>query len=194
MWGTDTIPYEEICKAGAKIYGAEHANAGWDKPELGYVDKEHVAIWHDHRAIIKSSVPACDRQFPLLYDPEAPDKVGDTEAEVRLFNAVVGTDWSLDDMHAACERVFNVMRALHVRQGRTRELDESVIPYFEQPAMWPDEAGPQEIDPEEFREALDRFYDVRGWDKQTGWPTRAKLEEAGLKGVADELEKLGKLS
>jgi aldehyde:ferredoxin oxidoreductase len=187
LWDTEKIPYREMCKAGAKIYGARYANEGWDKPELGYVDKEYVAFWHNHRAIIKSSVPVCDRQFPLLYDPRKEDKIGDLDAEVRLFNAVVGTDWSLDEMNKAAEKVFNVMRSIHIRQGRTRKHDESVIPYFEQPAMWPDEPGPQTIDVNKFLDLLNRFYRLRGWDTN-GCPTRAKLEALGLEDIADGLK------
>jgi len=41
---------------------------------------------------------------------------------------------------------------------------------------------------------LDDYYKLRGWDVTTGMPTREKLEELGLKEVADELERLGKLS
>ncbi len=192
-FGTKTISYREACKAGAKIYGARYANDGWDKPELSYVDKEYVATWHERRAIMKSSVPVCDRQFPFLYDADAPDNIGDTDAEVRLFNAVVGTNWTLDDMHKASERVFMVMRALHVRQGRTRAHDESVIPYFEQPANWPEEPAPQKLDAKKFRELLERYYELHGWDKATGRPTRAKLIELGLRDVADGLAKIGKL-
>jgi aldehyde:ferredoxin oxidoreductase len=191
---TETISYREACKAGAKIYGAPHANDGWDNPELSYVDKEYVATWHEKRAIMKSSVPVCDRQFPLLYNADKPDKIEDLDAEVRFFNAVVGTNWTLDDMHKACERAFNVMRALHVRQGRTRAHDESVIPYFQQPARFPDERPLQELDVRKFRELLERYYKLHGWDTATGWPTRAKLIELGLRDVANELAKLGKLA
>jgi len=38
---------------------------------------------------------------------------------------------------------------------------------------------------------LDEYYDVRGWDKTTGRPTRKTLERLGLAGVADELERCG---
>lgn len=192
-FGDKTISYREACAAGAKIYGAPNANEGWDNPALSYVDKEYVATWHERRAIMKSSITVCDRQFPLLYDSKQPDKIGDTEAELRLFNAVVGTNWTLDDMHKACERVFNVMRAIHVRQGRTRSHDESVIPYFTQPANHPDEPAPQVIDVQKFKELLDNYYKLHGWDTSTGWPTRAKLEECGLGDVARELAGLGKL-
>ncbi len=189
LWDTPTITYREMCAAGAKIYGARHANSGWDDPENGYTDKEYPVFWHNHRAIIKSSLPVCDRQFPLLYDASKPDKIGDIDAEVRIFNAVVGTDWSMDDMNKAAERAFNVMRALHVRQGRGRHHDESVIRYFEQPANWPDEPGPQTIDTNRFLDLMDRFYLLRGWDKNTGRPTRAKLAELGLEDIAEGLEK-----
>jgi aldehyde:ferredoxin oxidoreductase len=37
------------------------------------------------------------------------------------------------------------------------------------------------------------YYEQRGWDKQTGWPTRETYERLGLGEVADELEALGKL-
>lgn len=184
LWDTATMPYSELCKAGEKIYGVPHGNSGWDNPEYAYVDKEHPVFWHNHRAIIKSSLPVCDRQFPLLYDPDSPDRIGDVGAEVRLFNAVVGTDWSMDELNKAAEKAFNVMRAIHVRQGRTRHHDESVIPYFEQPANWPDEPGSQTIDSNKFLELLDRYYALRGWDNGTGSPTPAKLEELGLSDIA----------
>jgi aldehyde:ferredoxin oxidoreductase len=190
-YGGERVSYAEMCKAGAKLYGVEHANEGWDKPELGYTDKEYVAVWHDHRAAIKSSLVVCDRVYPMLYDTSKEDNLGDYEAEVRLFNAVVGTSWTLDDMHKAAERIFNLMRAIHVRQGRTRADDESVIPYFEQQGYYPDET--RAVEPAKFRELLDRLYALRGWDKATGWPTRQRLEALGMEDVAKKLEALGKL-
>ena len=75
-----------------------------------------------------------------------------------------------------------------VLEGRTRKDDESVIPYFEKP----DRAGIR-LDVEKFRALMDEFYDLRGWDRETGWPKRETLEKHGLKDVADKLENLGKL-
>jgi len=40
---------------------------------------------------------------------------------------------------------------------------------------------------------VDNFYGLLGWDKTTGWPTRATLEELDLKDIADELANIGKL-
>ncbi len=35
---------------------------------------------------------------------------------------------------------------------------------------------------------MDDYYNARGWDLETGIPKREKLEELGLKYLADELE------
>ena len=40
---------------------------------------------------------------------------------------------------------------------------------------------------------LDEYYELRGWNKLNGYPTREKLEDLDLKEVADELDRLGLL-
>ena len=40
---------------------------------------------------------------------------------------------------------------------------------------------------------MDKYYELRGWNKTNGWPTRPKLEELGLKEIADGLEAIGGL-
>jgi aldehyde:ferredoxin oxidoreductase len=39
----------------------------------------------------------------------------------------------------------------------------------------------------------DRFYDLRGWNAETGRPTRSKLEALGMKDIADKLQNVDKL-
>ena len=41
---------------------------------------------------------------------------------------------------------------------------------------------------------LDEYYEQRGWDRDTGFPTREKLEQLGLKEVAEELAGMGRLA
>ena len=40
---------------------------------------------------------------------------------------------------------------------------------------------------DELNQMLDEYYEARGWDVQTGAPSRKKLEELGLGYVADHL-------
>jgi aldehyde:ferredoxin oxidoreductase len=49
------------------------------------------------------------------------------------------------------------------------------------------------IDRAKFEQLKDRYYELRGWDKKTGRPTRVKLEELGLNDVAETLAGSGKL-
>jgi len=60
----------------------------------------------------------------------------------------------------------------------------------------PIKSGPakgERLEKNKFEKVLDEYYELRGWDKETGLPTRSKLEEIGLKEVADELGKHGEL-
>ena len=43
------------------------------------------------------------------------------------------------------------------------------------------------IEKEKFSGMLDDYYEIVGWDKETGIPKRPTLESLGLKDVADDL-------
>jgi aldehyde:ferredoxin oxidoreductase len=49
------------------------------------------------------------------------------------------------------------------------------------------------LDEVEWEALINRYYGVRGWDISNGWPARARLEELGMKDVADTLQSAGKL-
>jgi aldehyde:ferredoxin oxidoreductase len=76
--------------------------------------------------------------------------------------------------------------------GRGRAEDEQVIPHFQ----WPEKTDGTHIssDAHEFRALLERFYALRGWDAETGHPTRAKLVQLGLGDVAASLYGEGPLT
>ena len=80
------------------------------------------------------------------------------------------------------------------REDRTREEETYPDTFFETP--WHTGGfigGIAQLDRDKFEALKDRYYRLCGWDVKSGWPTRPKLEELGLKNVADELEKIGKL-
>ena len=49
----------------------------------------------------------------------------------------------------------------------------------------------ERIDHEAWERMLDEYYNLRGWDKETGLQTRQSLEALGLKPIADRLEEAG---
>lgn len=100
------------------------------------------------------------------------------------------TSWDIDakELMTASERAYNLCRAFNVREGTTRK-DDTLPERLMEPlpeGMYKGEAIPKET----LNQMLDYYYELRGWDQKTGIPTRAKLEELGLKYVADELERL----
>jgi len=115
--------------------------------------------------------------------------------EARLYSAVTGVDTGVEEIWKAGERIANLKRAVMVkREDRTREEETYPDAFFEAP--WHTGGfigGTAQLDRGKFEALKDRYYRLCGWDVKTGWPTRHKLEELGLKDVADELERIGKL-
>jgi aldehyde:ferredoxin oxidoreductase len=208
MVGRDSMPYADVCKAAAKLYGTTGVYQGNNCPDalagypglpddsLGYKDIEYAMYWHNHQEWFKNCLVMCDAVVPLLFSSESPDNLGYYYAEEDAFNACTGANWTVQECHQHMEKVFNLMRCIHVRQGRTRAHDESVIRFFTDiPSAPSTTMVPQQhyLDRDKFIALLERYYKLRGWDVATGWPTRAKLESLGLKDVADQMQSIGKL-
>jgi aldehyde:ferredoxin oxidoreductase len=105
--------------------------------------------------------------------------------------AIAATGWeaSLEEWMTVGERAFNLCRAFNVREGITRKDDRLPSRLMEPltEGLYKGQAIPQS----ELDGALDAYYQVRGWDRASGVPTRAKLEQLGLAYVADQLDKPG---
>lgn len=106
----------------------------------------------------------------------------------NLFSAATGIKVDEEGMREIADRIWTLERAFLVREGVNREDDTLA-------GRWKEEAahgGPVDgipHDQEKWDRLLDEYYDLVGWDKKTGAPTRAKLESLGLKDIADELER-----
>jgi aldehyde:ferredoxin oxidoreductase len=110
----------------------------------------------------------------------------------RLFSACTGWDTTPQDIVRFGEKVFNLLKAYTARQGLTREDDVWPDRFYEEPLP----EGPGEgavLSRDTIDRLLDEYYELRGWDKRRGVPTREKLIELGLNDIADDLQKLGKL-
>lgn len=110
------------------------------------------------------------------------------ETLLGIVKSVTGWDVTPMELMTAGERAFNLCRAFNAREGATRKDDTLPIRMAEPlpEGLFKGEAIPKEV----LDRMLDYYYEYRGWNKKTGNPTRAKLEELGLRYVADELEKM----
>ena len=162
-----------------------------------YEGAERVTAWVQDNQCLKNSLPVCEF-WALITSFYNPPQMDLRIFESRLLSAVTGLDVDVDKLAMAGERIWNLRRAIMVkRENRTRENDTLNEPYFKKAITCLAGSatglvnGP--IDTAKFEALKDRYYKLRGWDVNTGWPTRAKLEELGLKNVADELANIVKL-
>jgi aldehyde:ferredoxin oxidoreductase len=84
------------------------------------------------------------------------------------------------------ERINNLAGAFNVRDGFQRAEDTLPERLMTEPLQSGASKG-QLISKEDLRAMLDEYYTVRGWDLNTGVPTREKLVELNLEYVADQL-------
>lgn len=96
------------------------------------------------------------------------------ETVVKLINSACGYNWKIADMMRAGERGWTIKRAINNRLGLTAKNDQ--LPELLLKPYADDIRG---FAPE-FDEMLQAYYQARGWDPETGYPTREKLDELSL--------------
>jgi aldehyde:ferredoxin oxidoreductase len=174
------------------------ARAFWGSDEAGdftsYEGKALAAKKVQNRTYIRDSLGLCDFAYPITYSFNTPDHVGDPDLEAKIFTAVTGIAGEELDRYG--ERIFNLQRAILLREGRrvpeadfppeynfTERL--KAIPNFEEMTV----VGPggkavsavgRVLDRDRFTSMLKEYYHLRGWDEETGLPKPETLAALGL--------------
>jgi aldehyde:ferredoxin oxidoreductase len=176
---------KKVSAVCAKVYGnPDILNPAfeYDPPELKVIP----AMWHSHRGMIVDSLILCDYENTRVFSTLSEDGAADTALMSKLFSVCTGYDVSEEELDRAGERIWNQLRAIDVRNfGRDRTIDESTIDGF----MYPGKDDGVMLDRAKFLTLLDKYYELSGWNPANGCPTRVKLEELGLRDVADECRK-----
>jgi len=111
----------------------------------------------------------------------------------ELISAATGYELTTRDLEEIAMRQLNMEKAINLRFTNFDRRDD-MPPLREQ--LEPLRKGKMDgwkLDMDKWNDMLDRYYELHGWDKETGFPRRSTLEKLGLGYVADELEKRGKL-
>ena len=197
-FGDQGFSWDVVSSVGCSVYGSSKPV----DPLSNYEDKELAAVWHGHRSVLKDSLTVDDQVFPRFTSYTSADglaRADDMEGpdfEYHLYTAATGEKVSRQDLDLACERIFNLERAIQIRNyDRHRHHDLTVIPYFEQPEWWqnPLIGENRSLERDRFIQLLDKYYRLRGWDLERARPTWQKLRELGLFDVAEELNRLGQI-
>ncbi len=175
-----------------------------------YEDKALAAVKIQDREYAKESLIICDFLWPILYSLVAEDGVGDPTLENQLYEAVTGRPMDETGLYKIGERVYNLQRAIHLREGRKAREGDVLEEYNYTMPLKSDFGNPEclvpgkdgesfsrkgmVVDRDAFEKMKDEYYDIRGWDIQTGLQTKANLEALELGDVAVELKGQGLLA
>ena len=120
---------------------------------------------------------------------------------------MTGIETDEDGLYLYGERIFNLQRSILLREGwKAKENDYPPEYNFTEPvhmsAINPRMIvpGPTEepvsfkgniVDREKYEQMREEFYELRGWDSETGLQKTEKLDSLGMSDVAEELKKKG---
>ncbi|MBN1834966.1 MAG: hypothetical protein JW820_03890 [Spirochaetales bacterium] len=162
------------------------------------------------RQYAKECMVVCDWMYPVIDKPRGEDHVGDPSIEAQVLSAVTGESWDEESLARVGERVFNLQRAILLREGH-RGAEDDFLPreWYEKPLeghiadVECNVPGPdgqpvsrvgQVVSMEEYLRAREEYYALRGWDSASGLQSRQLLESLELPEVAAELASRGLLA
>jgi aldehyde:ferredoxin oxidoreductase len=164
----------------------------------------------DH-VFAKESLVVCDLRWTMTQPARALGTTADTVTEAQVYSAVTGKEIDEAEFASIGERIFNLQRAILLREGRRGRKDDRILDYFfteplkkgelffNTDALMPGKNGEiisrvgAVVEKEKFEQMKTEYYGYRGWDAASGLPMKAKLEELQLKDIAADLHKRGLL-
>ncbi len=95
-----------------------------------------------------------------------------------LIKSATGWESTMFELMKAGERRVTMLRQINSRQGFTKEDD--ILPKRLFDALPDGPAKGRSVDAKEWPVMVEHFYEIMGWDKETGNPQKGKLRELGL--------------
>jgi aldehyde:ferredoxin oxidoreductase len=173
-----------------------------------YDGKAKAALMIQNREYAKECLVLCDMVWPVHDDASTDDHVGDPALESKLLSAVTGRKISEADLDQIGARVFELNRAIMIRDGHKGRQEDTLseacfVSMQEPPADIFDMYNPERflpgkgdelishkkeaVDREKFDKLMDEYYELRGWDIETGLLKKENLERLGISEAAEVL-------
>ena len=166
--------------------------------------KAEWVAWHQHYwNYYKESVGYCDWGYSQLNNGRTPT------AEPTFLNAITGRNHSFNDGLEIGRRAWTLKRAIFVMQGRHKKMENFSGYHYRPGASYCGYSQTLPIlngDKWEFQNCRElyfskegvnqfktHFYNIEGWNPDSGYPKRKTLEDLGMKPVADFLQSKNKL-
>jgi len=198
------LSYNDFLNIGKNFWGGAAA-ADYST----YEGKALAAKKIQDRTYAKESLILCDFLWPIIWVRFADDHTGDPAMESRVLSAITGKEIDEAGLNRIGERIFNLQRAILLRQGWGGRQGDRLLDYlhdeplsfvfFTPDCIVPGKNGEivsrkgAKIDRADFENLKSEYYVLRGWDVESGLPTEKKLGELGLADVAADLKTRGLL-
>ncbi len=169
-----------------------------------YEGKALAAKKIQDRAYAKESLILCDFLWPVIWLRFADDHSGDPTLESQVLSAITGREIDETGLNAIGERIFNLQRAILLRQGWGGRQGDRLLDYlhdepldtvfFDPDCIVPGKDGKpvsrkgQNIPRSDFENLKSEYYQLRGWDVDSGLLRESKLKELGLADIATDLK------
>jgi len=141
------------------------------------LDKVKFALTTQHMNSFLDSANLCVFVWGSSWQLFSPDDC------VRLVNTITGwDDFTIDEMLLVGERRLNMLRAFNAREGIDRTADKLPQKFFK--TLQGD--GPSSgvaLDIEEVMQAQEWYYEMSGWNPDSGNPTTDTLKKLGLEWI-----------
>jgi len=175
-----------------------------------YQGKALAAKKVQDRSCVNESLILCDVHWPMtITSAVCPSgHIGDPALESRIYSAITGKETGEEELYHTGERIYNLQRAIQLRHGWGGRDGDRVLEYlfthplkqgdvfFNHDGIMPGPDGKiisrldKVLDRGKFEEMLSEYYQLRGWDADSGIPTPAGFRELGLDDTISDLSNL----
>ena len=154
-----------------KIFG----RPGLTSDYRDYQGKPWMVFWQECLYALVDALGICKFQTVFL-SPNMPK----WEEYSRLIELNTGMKFTPAQLMETGERIYNLERLFNIREGASRKDDALPERFFKEPTP----AGLEivrgkTIDPDKFKQMLDEYYQIHGWDND-GVPTPETIQRLNL--------------
>jgi aldehyde:ferredoxin oxidoreductase len=155
---------------------------------------------------MKESLVICDLAWPIYPVKLKTNDSGFSTIESKILSAITGRNIDEDTFGLIGERIFNLQRAIMIRQGTGGKEGDTIMDFYHEEPLGSMFKNPECIAPgkekeqisrkgyildrSDFEKLRDEYYLLRGWDVETGFQTITKLKELDMEDIALGLDKL----
>ena len=153
-----------------------------------YTGKATIVAWYEAFKKAVDAIGLC--YFATQWRHK--DLLGPADV-AALFSAATGRETAPDELMLVGRKIHNLEKAFNTLHAGFGRADDLPPPRLSSEPVASGRFVGARLDLEAWEQTLDEYYTLHGWDKATGWQTRAGLAGLGMGAVALRLAAAGRL-